>query len=71
MSFGRSLLRDEGGQATIEYILMLSIMVALIISTLKKILAPIFERAKETLANSIKNTLFRPGSMHSIPFRGN
>ncbi len=67
--FCRNLIREEGGQATTEYILLLATMVALAVYALNTVLKPLFGRLQGTVSQEFQRLLFG-GDLHSFPVRG-
>lgn len=66
MKFVRSLLADDSGQTSIEYILMLVIGAAMALSVIKKFLQPIFAQLADSISNQLQSTLFNKANMHSL-----
>ncbi len=58
------LRNRSGGQATVEYILMLFVVVSLATILAKKFLEPTFNLIANSLGEKIESTLFKPGAMH-------
>ncbi len=53
-----NFLRDEEGQATTEYILMLSIAVMMAVMVMKKLIGPVYAKLAGAVSNSLQNKLF-------------
>jgi Flp pilus assembly pilin Flp len=65
----RRFLRDESGQATIEYVLILSVLVSIALLLIRDLLRPILTRFTDSLSKAIEERMFKPGSMHRSPFQ--
>jgi hypothetical protein len=52
------LFIDEGGQATTEYLLLLSITVSLLMTVIKVFIKPTFTKLMSAVENNIQNKLF-------------
>jgi Flp pilus assembly pilin Flp len=61
-----SLWRDERGQASVEYMLMISITLAMTISVIKKFVQPILAEFANTYATKMQNALFNKANMHTL-----
>lgn len=59
------LPRDEDGQASAEYILMLAVGVAMAITLVRKFIRPILARLAEAYSAQL-STLFSKANMHSL-----
>ena len=62
----RRLLRDESGQATTEYILMIVMALVLVLSVIKKFIQPTLDRLKTQITTQLENTLFGGGDFHRL-----
>lgn len=51
-------LKDDEGQATTEYILILSVTVILAVGVMKKFVGPVFAKLSSTLTANIDKQLF-------------
>jgi uncharacterized protein (UPF0333 family) len=60
---------DESAQATLEYVLMLSIMVLLSVMVIQKLIRPGFERLSSAIETRFNDQLFRQGGFHQFPIR--
>mgnify|MGYP001568759106 FL=1 len=58
---------NEDAQATVEYMLMLSITVMIAVGITKKILGPLYIKLTKNLMKTMDNALFTPGGFHSFP----
>jgi Flp pilus assembly pilin Flp len=65
----RRFWRDESAQATIEYVLILSVLVAIALLLIRDLIRPILTRFTDSLSKAIEEKMFKPGSMHRSPFR--
>jgi Flp pilus assembly pilin Flp len=65
----RRFFRDESAQATIEYVLILSVLVAIALLLIRDLLRPILTRFTDNLSQAIEERMFKPGSMHRSPFQ--
>lgn len=54
----KDLIRDEQGQATTEYFLMLSIVVSLTLMVITKFIRPAFEKLGGQLSDMLEKRLF-------------
>lgn len=63
----RNFLREEGAQATIEYILILSVVVGIALVAFR-VLRPRLRAWADALSRRIDDTLFR-GNVHRFQFR--
>jgi Flp pilus assembly pilin Flp len=63
----KRFLQDEEGQATAEYILMLSIVAILTLAMLRKWIKPMLDRAESAVARNLEKKLFG-GDLHSLRF---
>jgi Flp pilus assembly pilin Flp len=74
MMISRLLLRacfeDESGQASVEYMLMLSIAMAMAISVVKKFIQPYLAKMADTFSTQMQNALFNKANMHSLRIGG-
>jgi Flp pilus assembly pilin Flp len=61
-----SLLRDEGGQATTEYLLMVVIALAMVVTLIKKLIQPTLEKLSARLSSQLQNTLFGGANFHQL-----
>ena len=52
------LVSDSSGQATVEYILILSVTVVLALIVMRQFVGPVFKKASARLNASIDNALF-------------
>jgi Flp pilus assembly pilin Flp len=59
------LYRDEDGQASAEYILMLALGVAMAITVARKLVKPMMERLAEAYSARVSE-LFSKASLHSL-----
>jgi len=69
-SIARSLLLDEAGQASTEYMLMLAIGMAMTISVIKKFIQPYLAKLADTFSAQMQNALFNKANMHSLHIGG-
>ena len=53
--------KDEEGQATTEYILILALVVAMLMMVVSKLLRPVFAKMREMLGRQIDQVLFPSG----------
>jgi Flp pilus assembly pilin Flp len=53
-----AIRKDEEGQASTEYVLMLSIVVSLTLFVVKNFIKPTFEKLSRVLSNTLQNQLF-------------
>ncbi len=69
----RRFLQEEAAQATSEYIIMLSVLVAIAVVVLKKGLQPLFARIQQDLVRRLEQGTFPAGEgMRRNPLiRGN
>ena len=65
---GGRLLRDQRGQATTEYILMLAIVVSLLMFAMKNLLKPMFDGLTKRLSGRFDK--FFSGDLHHLRFGG-
>lgn len=65
----RSIFRDEEGQATLEYILILSILVLIAILLVRDLIRPLLDKMTTGITDALKNGMFNPESMHRSPFK--
>jgi len=63
LGFFRRLSREENGQATVEYMLLLAVVVSIAIYALKKIGKPLFLRISRAVDGQIKD-FFKPSKLH-------
>lgn len=68
MRFIWEFFDQEEAQATTEYILMLSISVALVVAVIKRLIKPYYQKLAENLTKRIDQQLFG-GDMHSFRVR--
>jgi hypothetical protein len=61
-------VRREAGQTTVEYILMLAVVVSLFIAAFRTILFPQLQKAQTESAARLKKMLTEPNRMHYLPF---
>jgi Flp pilus assembly pilin Flp len=66
----QGLLRDEDGQASVEYILMLSIAMLMVMSVVKKFIRPYMAKMAERFSAQLQATLFSKANMHSLKIGG-
>lgn len=52
------LLQDEEGQATTEYVMMLSIVTIFLVMTIKNLIQPLFAQLNQYISNSIGTRFF-------------
>ena len=65
-----SILRCESGQASAEYIIMLSMIVLMLITVVRKLLRPVFEDLKGALIAAFESQLFPSGEgFHRLRIR--
>jgi len=64
----QAFLRDEGGQATIEYLLILSIVATFLLMAVTKLIRPAFSKLNSYITNSIEKKFFG-GDLHHFPVR--
>lgn len=62
-------LKEEGAQATTEYVLLLSVLVGIAILIVRELVAPGLKALGGWITDLIERKMFRPGSMHQSPFR--
>lgn len=60
-------LRDERGQATAEYILILSVALALMAIVIKRLIKPAYEKLRTFLVARLETALFGKGDFHKFP----
>jgi Flp pilus assembly pilin Flp len=61
--------RDEGAQATTEYILILTFIVGMLLILIKQLIQPVFARMRAYLADMIDKKLFPSGkALHQLRF---
>lgn len=60
------LRRNENAQSTFEYILMLSIAVALAILVIKTLIVPVLNYLSSAIGDVLHRTLFNKQTMHKI-----
>jgi len=63
-----SFIKDQQGQATTEYILLLATVVAIFMAV-RNLLQPVLKKLQETLAKSLEKRVFNPRSMHQFPLK--
>ncbi len=61
-------LSDDQGQATVEYILILSVTVIVAVGVMKKFIVPAFAKMQAALSNNIDKQLFG-ANMHYYRIR--
>ena len=66
LRFWISALRDEEAQASTEYILMMSMAVAMCVMVVKKLIVPVMSRLSTNFMSTLSNTLFNEQTMHHI-----
>lgn len=64
-SQARRFFREESAQASVEYTLVLAIVVGLVLILIKKLLQPAFATLRVSLSNRIEKTLFG-GDLHRL-----
>lgn len=57
---------SQSGQATIEYILMLSIMVFITVMVMKTLIVPTFDKLNKFVINGVENRLVKM-DLHKFP----
>ncbi len=62
----RRFLRDERAQASLEYILLLIILVVTIVAVSKNILGPFYKQAAAGISKAIQNA-FKGEALHQFP----
>lgn len=62
------LWREEEGQATTEYILLLAIIVGMLVTLLKKLIAPAYSKLLLAMSNQIEKKIFGV-DLHYFPIR--
>lgn len=60
------LFEDQSGQATVEYILMLFIAVAMAASVIKHFIQPYMATLADSFSAQITSTLFNKANLHSL-----
>lgn len=65
----RSFLVDEDAQATIEYVLIVSVLVLIAILLIRDLIRPLLDKLTAGISEALKDGMFKPGSMHRSPFR--
>ena len=68
-SLSRRFHVDESAQATIEYVLILSVLVTIAILLIRDLVRPVIDRLSDSLNQIIEEKMFKPGSMHRSPFK--
>lgn len=63
----RTLIRDDSGQATTEYILMLTVGVALALLLIKDVIVPLGNRIAELVSQNMEKSLSK--NLHRIRLR--
>jgi Flp pilus assembly pilin Flp len=66
----RTFLKDETGQASVEYILMLSIGMMMAMTVVKRFLQPYLAKLATTFSTQMQNALFNKANMHSLRIGG-
>jgi Flp pilus assembly pilin Flp len=61
-----SFAREEDAQATVEYTLLLSIVMLMFVVAIRKILLPAIQALGPTISNAFRERLFKKGAMHSL-----
>ncbi len=64
----RAFLQDEEGQATTEYILMLSIITSMLVLLVKKLITPMFTKMTASLTSRIEKE-FLGADLHVFRIR--
>ncbi|MBY0472448.1 hypothetical protein K2X30_14885 [bacterium] len=62
----RGFQSDESGQATTEYMLTLSIVVAVALIVIKEFVRPLYELLAQRIGKQLQNTLFSRESFHNL-----
>ena len=62
--------KDENAQATTEYVLVLSVLVALALLLVRDLIRPILSQFTDSLSKIIEEKMFKDrATMHQSPFR--
>ncbi len=65
----RSFFAEEDAQATIEYVLVLAVIVSIGIILVRDLIKPILGAFTDSLSESIEKGMFNPDRMHQSPFK--
>lgn len=65
----RLFFHDENGQATIEYILILAVLVMIAILLVRDLIRPVLTRMNAVITEAMEKGMFKPETMHRSPFR--
>ena len=62
----RTFLRDEQGQSSVEYILIMAIVVLLVITFTRKFLLPLSKKLGDALEKKIEDNFLKKDAMHRM-----
>jgi Flp pilus assembly pilin Flp len=62
----RAVLADEDGQAAVEYVLLIMVLVVIIITLGKTLKGQMLNLVQGTIGNQINNGLFANGGVHKF-----
>ncbi len=62
----RLLARDERGQASVEYILMLTVSLMILTTVIKKFIQPYLAKISGRLVDRMQSTLFNKANLHHL-----
>ena len=65
----RTFLRDEQGQSSVEYILIMAIVVLLVITFTRKFLLPLSKKLGDALEKKIEDNFLKKDAMHQCASR--
>ncbi|MBC7387272.1 MAG: hypothetical protein H7301_14055 [Cryobacterium sp.] len=70
MKFFRNFVDEESAQATIEYILILAVLVTIAILLVRDLIRPVMTRLSESIQSMVSDKMFKSGpAMHRSPFK--
>ena len=59
-------LRDESGQSSVEYMLIMAIVVLLVITFARKVLLPLGKRMGDSLEKALEENFLKKDAMHRL-----
>ncbi len=63
-------IREERAQATLEYILIVSVLVAIAVLVVRDLIRPLLQKLTDGINDAITNKMFKSGDpMHHSPFK--